>query len=106
MSDWNDVDFVVTRRKKDEDGNLLALEGRVIDDGQPRSQPLELGVAQVIDYIAQDGSFCTGRESLGTIERGGDLMVVDEGEQLRLRTVDDTDEKFHLGSLPTYEEAD
>lgn len=104
MSDWTDVDFVITRRKMGEDGQAQALEGRVVEDGEIRDQPIELPVAKVIDFMSQDGNFCTGREALGNLERGGDLEVREEegGEQLRLRTVEGTEERYYLESLPTY----
>jgi hypothetical protein len=91
-----------------EDDQVDALEGRVVEDGTIREQPLELGVAQVVDFIAEGGVFVTGRETLGSITRGGELEVLEEqgGEQLRLRAVEATDEKFHLKSLPTYESSD
>lgn len=106
MSDWSDVDFVITRRKMGEDDQVRALEGRVVEDGNVRDQPIELPVAKVIDFMSKEGKFCTGREALGELERGGDLEVREEdgGEQLRLRTVEGTDEKFYLESLPTYSE--
>lgn len=106
MSDWSDVDFVITRRKMGEDDQVQALEGRVVEDGEVRDQPIELPVAKVIDFMRQDGDFCTGREALGELERGGDLEVREEedGEQLRLRTVEGTDEKYYLESLPSYSE--
>lgn len=109
MPEWSDVDFVITRRKMNVDGQVLALEGRVVEDSEPREQPLELTVAQIIDYMAKPnaGTFCTGLEIMGNIERGGDLEVrqEDDGEQLRLRTVEGTDERYYLNSLPTYQES-
>jgi hypothetical protein len=106
--DWSEVDFVVTRRRMGEDDQVQALEGRVVEDGTVREQPIELGVAQVIDYIAEGGVFVTGRESLGSIEQGGKLEILEEqgGEQLRLRAVEGTEEKFYLESLPAYQESD
>ncbi len=104
MTNWSDVDFVVTRRRMGEDDKVEVLEGRVVEDGTIREQPLEIGVAEVIDLIAEGGVFVTGRETLGSITRGGRLEVLQEeaGEQLRLRAVDGTDEKFFLESLPAY----
>lgn len=104
MEDWNQIDFVITRRKMNEDQTVAALEGRVVKDGEPRDQPLELTVPQVVDYIAGEGVFYTGIENLGKVELGGKLEIVDEGEEVRLRTVEETDEKYHLHSLPTYTE--
>ncbi|MFB6346761.1 MAG: hypothetical protein ABEK50_13485, partial [bacterium] len=73
-------------------------------DGDIREQPIELPVAKVIEFIDQGGDFYTGRESLGAIQKGGELEVKEEqdGERLRLRTVNGTDEKFYLEALPSY----
>lgn len=93
---------MITRRKMGEDDTVEVLEGRVVEDGEPRDQPLELTVPQVVDYIAGDGVFYTGREKMGQIELGAQLELIDEGEEVRLRTVDGTDEKYYLESLPAY----
>lgn len=87
-----------------EDGQVKALEGRVVEEGDLREQPIELPVAKVIDFIAQDGVFYTGKEVLGEVKLGGKLEVLeeDDGERLRLRTVEGTEEKFYLESLPSY----
>lgn len=107
MVDWSDVDCVILRRRMGEEGSVVALEGRVVEEGDVREQPIELPVAKVIDFIAQDGTFFTGREALGDIKLGGRLEVLEEegGDQLRLRTVEGTDEKFYLESLPEYRES-
>lgn len=104
MADWSEIDCVIVRRKMGEHDRVNALEARVVEEGEPRDQSLEMGVAQVIDFIAEGGVFYTARESLGELELGGRLEVLEEegGEQLRLRTVDGTDEKFYLESLPSY----
>lgn len=108
MGDWSEVDCVLLRRKMGEDDTVKALEGRVVENGEVRQQPVELPVAKVIDFIAQDGVFYTGREALGEINLGGRLEVLEEedGEQLRLRTVEGTDEKFYLEALPKYQESE
>jgi hypothetical protein len=89
-----------------EEGTVKALEGHVVEDGEPREQSLELTVPQVVDYIAGEGGFYTGRETLGEIKLGGRLELLDEGEEVRLRTVEGTDESFYLESLPSYEPDD
>jgi translation elongation factor EF-1alpha len=106
VSDWSEVDFVIVRRKMGEDQTVEALEGRVVEEGEPREQPLELTVPQVIDYIAGEGNFYTGRETLGRIELGGELEIVDEGDEVRLRTIDGTEEEYFLNALPTYHDSD
>lgn len=108
MSEWSSVDFVITRLKVGNDDQVVALEGRVVEDGTIREQPLEIGVPQVIELIGEGGVFVTGRDTLGSIEKGGRLEVIEEqdGEQLRLRAVDGTDEKFFIESLPAYESSD
>ncbi len=100
MADFSEVDFVITRKIKNEAGQLQGLAGRVVEDGEPRDQMLELTVPQVIEYIERDGGFCTGLETDTGIERGGDLEVLEEDDEMRLRTVEDTKEKYQLIELP------
>lgn len=100
MEDYGEIDFVIVSRIMSDDAQLKALEGRVVEEGEPRKQSLELPVAQVMDYIGRGGTFYTGLQKESQIELGGKLEVLEEEEQLRLRTIDGTAEKYHLGSLP------
>jgi len=100
MKELMEIDFVIVSRVMDEDGELKALEGKVVEKGVPREQSLELGVSRVIDYIGRGGTFYTGLLEDDNLDLGGKLEVREEEKQYRLRTVEGTAEKYHLGSLP------
>ncbi|MGM0381865.1 MAG: hypothetical protein ACQEP7_07730 [bacterium] len=103
MKELMEIDFVIVSRVKDESGQLKALEGRVVEKGVLRDQSLELPVSQVMEYIGRGGTFYTGLMEEENLDLGGKLEVQEEEEQLRLRTVDGTEEKYHLVSLPVKE---
>lgn len=104
MKEMLEIDCVIVRRKMSKDERLRALEGRVIEEGQPRQEKLELSVPQLVKYILNGGSFYTGRETESGLEKGGELEVVEEDDQYRVRTVEGTEEQFQLANLPAYSE--
>ncbi len=100
MKELMEIDFVIIRRVMDDEGELKALEGKVVEKGVPRDQSLELGVSQVIDYIGRGGTFYTGLLEEDNLDLGGKLEVQEEENRYRLRTVGGTAEKYHLSALP------
>lgn len=100
MTDMAEIDFVILSRVMNEDDQLTALQGRVVEDGEVREEPLEISVPQIIKYIGRGGLFHTARKTEQQVEVGGKLEVLEEDEQYRLRTVEGTAEEYQLGSLP------
>lgn len=104
MTDWSDVDMVITHRTTDENGQIRSLVGYVVEEGSPREQSLELSVMQVVNYLSEGGTFFTGKPEEDGISKGGMLELFKKSdEEILLQTAEDTPEPYRLNALPIYQ---
>ncbi len=96
------ADFVITGVRYADDGDHVAALRRHTDDGERLSPPATVDRSAAIELIRLGYDYCTAIEREDRFHRGGDVTLVNAGDDPYLRTDDTETAADNFGELPTF----